>query len=209
VSWFDAVAFANLLSEKHGLLPCYELVNCTGTIGQKNLSCEGVDLSVDPIYDCQGYRLPTEAEWEYAARAGTRTPYYSGDMTIDYSTITRPEQLVEPNLEPIAWYYGNSGGIPGGTQPVGHKAPNRWMLYDMLGNVNEWTNDCPQFRDPPGPLTDPIIWWHENPNVNSDRVMKGSDAIGNPDWLRAAGFDYPPRRAAGQGTGFRLVRTVE
>jgi len=98
------------------------------------------------------YRLPTEAEWEYACRAGTRTALYNGDLTIK-GTLNGPE------LDEIAWYGGNSGVKGGwgfdtrnwrdrqfesalsGTHPVGQKKPNAWGLYDMLGNVSEWVGD--------------------------------------------------------------------
>ncbi|MEO5367716.1 MAG: formylglycine-generating enzyme family protein, partial [Magnetococcus sp. WYHC-3] len=98
------------------------------------------------------YRLPTEAEWEYACRAGTKTALYNGDLTIK-GTLNGPE------LDEIAWYGGNSGLKGGwgfdtrkwrerqfdsalsGTHPVGQKKPNAWGLYDMLGNVSEWVGD--------------------------------------------------------------------
>ena len=80
------------------------------------------------------YRLPTEAEWEYAARAGTTGDRYAA------------------NLNAIAWYDGNSGGR---THPVGQKVPNAWGLYDMLGNVWEWVADWRLERYPGGTVTDP------------------------------------------------------
>lgn len=75
--------------------------------------------------------LPTEAQWEYACRAGTQAALYNGLIDID-------EDETAPALDPIAWYAGNSGGE---THPVGLKAPNGWGLYDMLGNVLEWCAD--------------------------------------------------------------------
>ena len=104
--WSDAVKFCNKRSELEGLQPCYDL---------KTLKCN---------FDANGYRLPTEAEWEYACRAGTTTAYFFGDS---------PARVGD-----YAWIDKNSGGHP---RPVGQKQPNPWRLYDMAGNVWEWCND--------------------------------------------------------------------
>jgi formylglycine-generating enzyme required for sulfatase activity len=105
VSWLDAVRFCNRLSRAAGLSESYRLHE------------DGTDAEFLP--DRDGYRLPSEAEWEYACRAGTNGPRY-GD------------------LDSIAWYAGNSGGH---LHPVGRKQPNAWGLYDTLGNVWEWCSD--------------------------------------------------------------------
>jgi formylglycine-generating enzyme required for sulfatase activity len=107
VSWFDAVQFCNRLSERLGLTPCYR-------IDDENVVWE---------QDADGYRLPTEAEWEYAARAGTQTRWSFGDD--------------EAELGRYAWYSANTYE----PQPVGQKEPNAWGLYDMHGNVFEWCWD--------------------------------------------------------------------
>ena len=105
VSWWDAIRFCNALSHREGLTPAYRL----------RAEVEGVewDASVD------GYRLPTEAEWEHACRAGTTGPRYG-------------------QLDEIAWYRGNSNGR---IHDVGGKQPNAWGLCDMLGNVWDWCWD--------------------------------------------------------------------
>lgn len=105
VSWYDAVTFCNNLSSSEGLQPCY------------NLTTWECDFSKN------GYRLPTDAEWEYACRAGTTTKYYTGNS--------------ESDLARAGWYPGNSTS----THPVRDKEPNKWNSYDMHGNVIEWCND--------------------------------------------------------------------
>ncbi|MEV5574151.1 formylglycine-generating enzyme family protein [Spirillospora sp. NPDC052269] len=107
VSWWDAVHFCNTLSEQEGLAPAYRV--------------HGDEAEWDRSAD--GYRLPTEAEWEYACHAGTSGPHYAP-------------------LDEIAWYRENSGERP---HEVGAKRPNPWGLYDMLGNVWNW---CWDFYDP-------------------------------------------------------------
>ncbi|ANZ20510.1 hypothetical protein SNOUR_36410 [Streptomyces noursei ATCC 11455] len=105
VSWWDAVQFCNALSQREGLTPAYRLDTTAET------------AEWDGFAD--GYRLPTEAEWEHACRAGTTGPRYG-------------------RLDEVAWHQGNSGGR---IHPVGDKQPNAWGLYDMLGNVWDWCWD--------------------------------------------------------------------
>jgi len=106
VQWVDAVRYCNKASELEGMRPCYDL---------KTWAC---DVTAD------GYRLPTEAEWEYACRAGSTGRFPFGS---DASQLGRH-----------AWTKSNSEGK---IRPVGQKEPNAWGLYDMLGNVWQWTND--------------------------------------------------------------------
>ena len=105
VSWWDAVRFCNALSARDGLTPAYDLDEAAERAGW------------DAVAD--GYRLPAEAEWEHACRAGTTGPRYGP-------------------LDEVAWYRGNSGER---VHPVGTRAPNGWGLYDLLGNVWDWCWD--------------------------------------------------------------------
>jgi len=138
------------------------------------------------------YRLPTEAEWEYAARAGTRGDTYAGNVTDPWG--------LDPVLERIAWCDENSGGR---TQPVGQKAPNAWGLHDMLGNVQEWVQDW-YGGYPGGSVTDPA-----GPGIGSYRTIRGGSWF-----LYGALYCRSSSRYFGVGPGdrhddlgFRLLRT--
>ncbi len=134
VSWYDAIAYCNWLSGRAGLRPCYRI--------------RADRVSWDTEAD--GYRLPTEAEWEYACRAGAMTRFYNGDSRAD--------------LERAAWYGGNANGR---AWPVCRKEPNAWGLCDMLGNVWEWCWDLygPYSTEP---STDP-----QGPESGEFHVLRG------------------------------------
>jgi hypothetical protein len=149
---------------------------------------------VSSVYACEGFRLPTESEWEYAARASATSAFYNGPIT---HTACAP---ADPVLDAAAWYCANAGKT---THVVAEKAPNSLGLYDVLGNVREWCWDGYQGAYP-GEVTDP-----EGPADSHFRVVRGGgvcyDGAGSCRLSHRAAHspDYQNRYV-----GFRLVRTL-
>ena len=168
VTWFDAVKYCNRRSEKDGLKPVYRI--------------NGTSVTAD--WDANGYRLPTEAEWEYAARGGNASNgyLYAGS----------------DNADEVAWYDDNSGDK---THPVGRKAPNELDLYDMSGNVWEW---CWDWKVPysSGSQINP-----RGPASDSYRVSRGGSWYDNAGYLRLANRFIISPGNSDDYLGFRLVRT--
>jgi formylglycine-generating enzyme required for sulfatase activity len=135
------------------------------------------------------YSLPTEAQWEYAARAGSTTAFYNGGITNEHG--------YDPNLDAIGWYVYNSSSE---THPVAGKAPNAWGLYDMSGNVYEWCSDW--FGDySSGSVTDPT-----GPSSGTFRVFRGGSWTSYARFCRSAERWYSiPQEHGDDYLGFRLV----
>ncbi len=178
VSWLDAVMFCNKLSEKEGRRPFYEI--------------DGKDVRV-PDWNGPGYRLPTEAEWEYACRANASTPsrYSFGDDAAE--------------LGEYGWFQGNSSR----PHPVGQKKPNGFGLYDMHGNVWEWCWDwygegyykqSPE-DDPTGPALSPA------PGLC--RVIRGGSSDFSASLVRSASRNWgEPTALYKNGPGSPVYRDI-
>jgi acetoin utilization deacetylase AcuC-like enzyme/formylglycine-generating enzyme required for sulfatase activity len=172
VQWADAARFCNACSARDGLTPCYD---------PQTWECR---------FEADGYRLPTEAEWEYACRAGSRTRYFFGDDAAKAS--------------PYAWFKPHSEGM---AHPVGQKRPNAWGLHDMLGNVWEWCNDWYGDRYyPESPRDNP-----RGPETGQQRVLRGGAWDCGPEKCASAyrAKEFPSFTDACFGAdtyGFRRVR---
>ncbi|MFC1650750.1 SUMF1/EgtB/PvdO family nonheme iron enzyme [Candidatus Latescibacterota bacterium] len=168
ISWLDAVKFCNEYSILTGLEPCYD---------ETTWECD---------FSKNGYRLPTEAEWEYACRAGTDTYYSFGNDT--------------SNIYEYAWFLGNSNNS---SHPVAQKMPNPWGLYDMHGNVFEFCNDWYSSN-----------YYHNSPSVNPIGPESGDYiVIRGGDWSNYANDTRSAHKSMNQRyyvhaglVGFRLVR---
>jgi formylglycine-generating enzyme required for sulfatase activity len=194
VDWYSALGFANARSAAEGLPACYTLTGCSDpTNGWKDGEHRGCTGATFVGLDCTGYRLPTESEWEYAARAGTTTATYAGDLSGTEDCTT-----AQVNLDGIAWWCLNSGYR---TQAVGGKAANAWGLRDMLGNVWEWTWDG--YGSYPGTVTDPL-----GATTGSVRVIRGGSWFSGAQFARSASRFYfdPVFRLC--YIGLRLARTA-
>ncbi len=175
VNWWDAIAYCNWLSEKERLPKAYD--------SNGNLLDKDGRITTD-ITKVLGYRLPTEAEWEYVARGGNKSKGYK------YSG--------SDNVGDVAWYSSNSGGK---TQEVGTKAPNELGIYDMSGNVWEWCSDW-RGNYSSSAQTNPYE------NSGSDRVFRGGSWFSNATYVRVASCANGTPTSTYNSLGFRICRTV-
>ena len=183
VTWFSAIEFCNKMSEAELLKPYYSLKAVRRRI---NNSIESANVS---ILGGDGYRLPTEAEWEYACRAGSITPWCFGDQVLDVGDY--------------AWFYDNSLLE---THPVGRRKPNAWGLFDMHGNVMEWCYDwygesyylqCPDETENPA-----------GPDTGAARVLRGGAWQFGAESTRCAYRNSSAPDAVAGVIGFRVCRNA-
>jgi formylglycine-generating enzyme required for sulfatase activity len=192
VNWYHAIAFCNRLSILQGLNPVYTITGMNNTDPDAwlysavptadNATWDAVTVN----WNANGYRLPTEAEWEYACRAVTTTPWYTGDTA-------------DAALDAAAWYSVNSNSR---THEVGLKTPNAWGLYDMMGNVFEW---CWDWR---AAYTADVKTDPRGPASGTFRVVRGGSWIHTTEALRSAYRNDATPSDRINTLGFRVVRTA-
>ncbi len=183
VSWFSSAEFCNRMSDEEGLPRFYDLKNlkkrASGVIEKADVTILGGD----------GYRLPTEAEWEYCCRAGSITPWCFGDQVLDVGQY--------------AWFFDNSSGE---THPVGEKKPNSWGLFDMHGNLMEWCNDwfgefyyqqCTEEEEQP-----------QGPENGMSKVLRGGAWQFGAEATRSAYRNSSNPEATSSVIGFRVCRNT-
>jgi len=174
VSWFDALEFCNRLSQRDGLAPAYRIDPVARTVAWNR--------------EADGYRLPTEAEWEYAARGGKYSPGYL------YSGSNTPDD--------VGWHAGNSDLR---SHPVGRKAGNELAIHDMSGNVAEW---CWDWFDlyPSSEVTDPIGPWSSFGFIpGGKRIVRGGSSFEGYGAMRVT-FRHSWDPLSSSNCGFRVAR---
>ena len=212
VNWYDSAALCNLLTLADSSIADTQRVYYSDegltTAYTKANAANSIPVFID--WSKTGYRLPTEAEWEYAARYIDGTSWNNGDHVSGdteyacFGTASGSPLATNERISEYAWWSGNNGGATQGSKPVGQKTANALELYDMSGNINEWCHDYYTSYSG-GSETDPI-----GPENGTNRTYRGGIWYGSSDGLRCAvrSSDSPTSRGNGL-VGLRLCRTAE
>ena len=202
VSWYDALVFSNMPSMAEGKTPVYTIDGSTDPDDWGPVPTSSSNATWDAVamnLAADGYRLPTDAEWMWAAMGATSGHDYSGSgvQTTGYLKAF-PGSTGSNSIYDYAWILGNSGGT---THPVGTKLPNEIGLYDMNGNVGQWVWDrWAGSAYPTGAMSDPT-----GPASGTERVIRGGSWGSTPGSSSVAfrGGTYPGSRF--EYFGFRVV----
>ncbi len=187
INWHQAVRYCNALSARAGLIPCH---GCTAVAGKYSCKANAAFGGAE-LYDCPGYRLPTEAEWEYAYRAGTTTATYAGNL-IDCAADGTALKIA---------CYKNGAGKGKQTCTTRSKLANGWGLHDMAGNVAEWSLDG-WLPSSATPVTNPFT------DSGTNKVLRGGSYLSESKPLRAASRGHQAASSGFQWNGFRCVRSA-
>jgi formylglycine-generating enzyme required for sulfatase activity len=195
VSWYEAIVFCNRLSMEEGLTPAYRINGNTNPSAWGNVPTKSDATwdAVELVAGSNGYRLPTEAQWEYACRAGTTTAFNWGTDAISSSGANYDASIIDANNT-------IEGKNVGKTTEVGSYAPNAWSLYDMHGNVYELCWDW-YGTYASGTQTDPT-----GAVSGNYRVVRGGSWLGSSQFLRSASRNQRNPNSGNHFVGFRLSR---
>jgi len=191
VNIYEAAAYANAVSYSEGLTECYTLTGCTGDPGE-GMVC----THLASLLSCTGYHLPTEAQWERAARGITQTRFSHGDVLGCGDTCEAC-----PTHDQYMLYCGNDAGV---TEPVGSRLPNAFGIVDMHGSVFEFVHDYYQASLGTDPVTDPF-----SPGTSNNRIVRGGSWFHSAAWSRSANREEMTPTSQGANIGFRLARTLQ
>ena len=197
ITWEEAILFANLVSAQHGLRPCYYVD------AAKLIPIDATNYMAGTVYyqlKADGYRLPTEGEWETIARAGTTGPFSVDEPAYTSSTCSSCTADTLPVLETVAVFCAND---PGGTAPVAGKQPNPWGFHDVHGNVREFCWEMYSQYYPSATTTD-----YTGVDSNPQFVLRGGNWDSSARYCRSAARAYTTRNYRHNAYGFRLVRTI-